>query len=668
MQSIRMLRPMMVALIVSLQLGASGDEPVAPGIEQLYRLDELPRLKSSVFVGSVSSYDRTGGNDDGFSGTYSYVAKEDDGLVIAELQGPGVVYRIWTPTPTDDLVEFFFDGETEPRIRVPFRDMFTGTAAPFVAPLVGYGAGGFYSYLPLPYEKSCKVIVRAPRVQFYQINYATYPAGAAITTWSASQNAEAQLHVERARKLLAQSGSVTNVQDFSEHIVPPGASVTEHVRKATIASGETAVLFETDTPGRIAGFSLTPSSALVGKERDLVLRITWDGASQPAVLVPAGDFFGYAWGKPAMRSLLAGTAGNVNYCLFPMPFDRSAKIELVSERVGGAAVDVECRVVFSPTPRRADEGKFYAVWRRENPTTKGRPFTFFEGTGRGHLVGCIQQAQGMVSGSTYFFEGDDETTIDGETTVRGTGSEDFYNGGWYDVPDRWEKTLSFPLSGCLGYQKHLGRTGGYRLMLGDAYAFRQSILQTIEHAPTNNDLETDYVGVTFAYLVDPPEGDSQLPSVSQRSVVDFTEIVFTPAWAVPIRSFTFRGATLTKMEETIDEKPAAFLRMVSGESDWFGHPFVALECDIPAAGTYEVFVEVVQGPEQAKVQLFQDEVPRGAPLDMYSATRRRSPALSLGKLQVEEGLSTLMLKLVGKNESSTGWGIDLMTVRYHRID
>ncbi len=41
---------------------------------------------------------------------------------------------------------------------------------------------------------------------------------------------------------------------------------------------------------------------------------------------------------------------------------------------------------------------------------------------------------------------------------------------------------AMPLSGCLGYQKHLGRTGGYRLMIGDAYAFKQSIVQTIEHA------------------------------------------------------------------------------------------------------------------------------------------------------------------------------------------
>ncbi len=146
----------------------------------------------------------------------------------------------------------------------------------------------------------------------------------------------------------------------------------------------------------------------------------------------------------------------------------------------------------------------------------------------------------MVSGNTLFFEGDDETTLDGITTIRGTGSEDFFNGGWYDVPGRWEKQLSFPLSGCLGYQKHLGRTGGYRLMLGDAYAFRKSIRQTIEHAGTENSLPTDYCAVTYLYLLQNSTLEQTLPPAADRKVVDLQQIVFTPSWSVPIQAFTFR--------------------------------------------------------------------------------------------------------------------------------
>ena len=581
-------------------------EPWVPGLTELGRLDLLPRFKSSVFVGSVSSYDRTGGNDDGFSGKYSFVAKEDGGLVIADLQGPGVIYRIWTPTPSDDWFEFYFDGEKTPRIRVKFGDIFSGVQSPFTAPLVGFGAGGFYCYVPLPYQKSCKIVARAERVQFYQINYATYPEDVAIATWKAATDPETLAMQQRAQTLFGSAGG-----DLSQSVAPAGVTCTSQAQQVSIAPGSSATLFETQTGGRIVGLRISPASALSGKARDLVLRITWDGQPQAAVLCPAGDFFGYAWGQPATRSLLVGTTENTSYCYFPMPFDKSAKIELLSERADGPPVELRAEVITAPVPRQADEGRFHAVWRRENPTTKGQPFTFVACEGRGHLVGCFLQAQGMVSGETPFFEGDDETTIDGETTIRGTGSEDFFNGGWYDVPDRWEKNLSFPLSGCLAYQKPLGRSGGYRLMLGDAYAFRKSIHQTIEHAPTGNDLDADYVGVTFLYLAGPSSVAGTLPPVAERQVVDPTRIVFKPAWAVPIRAFTFRGATLTKMDEDVDGKKTSFLRMQSGASDWFGAPFIALECVLPAAGKYRVTIEAVKGPDQAVVQLYRNEMPAG---------------------------------------------------------
>ena len=81
------------------QPGRNPTEAPAPGLAEIARLDLLPRCKASVKVASISSYDRTGGNDVGFSGRYSFLRNECDGLVIADLQGPGVIYRIWTPTP-----------------------------------------------------------------------------------------------------------------------------------------------------------------------------------------------------------------------------------------------------------------------------------------------------------------------------------------------------------------------------------------------------------------------------------------------------------------------------------------------------------------------------------------------------------------------------------------
>ena len=52
--------------------------------------------------------------------------------MIAELKGPGVITRIWTPTPNDSPLEFFFDGETTPRLVLPFRQIFEGTTRRFL--------------------------------------------------------------------------------------------------------------------------------------------------------------------------------------------------------------------------------------------------------------------------------------------------------------------------------------------------------------------------------------------------------------------------------------------------------------------------------------------------------------------------------------------------------
>jgi hypothetical protein len=190
-----------------------------------------------------------------------------------------------------------------------------------------------------------------------------------------------------------------------------------------------------------------------------------------------------------MRSLLIGTSGDTCYSYLPMPYDRSVRVELASDDPQSHSIAVQGEVKTSATPRAEHEGKLYAIWRRENPTTQGKPFTFVDAQGRGHAVGFVLQAQGMEPGAVpLYFEGDDQTTIDGKLVIHGTGSEDFFNGGWYDVPGQWEDRVALPLSGALDYKRYLGRTGGYRILVTDAYPFTKSILSTIEHGPTGNAL------------------------------------------------------------------------------------------------------------------------------------------------------------------------------------
>ena len=543
--------------------GAPPFEPAAVGIDELARLDLLPRLRRSVEIGMVSSYDRSGGNDDGFSGAYSFLRKEQGGLVLADLDGPGAIYRIHTPTPTDDVVEFYFDGGSEPGLSLKVIELFDGTRPPFLAPLVGSGAGGYTSYVPLTFRRSCKIVLKAESFQFYDLNYAVFPEDVEVETYTDPPDEDFLARVAKAGGIIGRAGT-----DIAAVVAPSGAALSRKRIEVRLAPGGRALICRSSKPGRIVGLRLGPASAFAGEGRDILIRAYWDGAPEPAIDSPVGDLFGYSFGDPAARSLLLGTADDgMNYLHFPMPFAESARIELVSERAPGSRpVDFEAEVVTAPVGKADDEGRFYAWWRRENPCVEGRPYTFLKTMGRGHVVGVILQAQGLESGHTGFFEGDDRVVIDGALAVPGTGSEDSFNGGWYDVPGRWETRTSLPLSGCLDYKKPLARTGGYRFMPTDAYAFRESIDYTIEHGPEGNAVPTDYTSVVFFYALEPPEpGHGVLPLAAERRVRGLERIVFVPGWNVPIHTMSIRNATWTKEVSAIGEARVRHFTMRTGE-------------------------------------------------------------------------------------------------------
>jgi hypothetical protein len=641
-------------------VNAAGNAAV--GVDELARLDLLPRFKRSVRVGLVSSYDRTGGNDDGFSGKYSFVRKEPGGLVLADLEGPGAIYRIHTPTPTDDVVEFYFDGETAPRLSLKVNELFDGTRPPFVAPLVGSGVGGYTCYVPLTYRRSCKIFLRAESFQFYDINYAVYPADAEVATYEDPPSPEFMARAGKAAALVARAGT-----DISGALVPAGAKVETKTARATLPPGGKATIFESGKPGRIVGLRLGPAAAFAGAERDILLRAYWDGAVEPAVDSPVGDLFGYSFGEPAVRSLMLGTADDgANYIYFPMPYERSARIELVSERSGGAAVEVEATIVTADAGKRADEGRFYAMWRRENPCVEGRPFTYLRTEGRGHVVGVILQAQGLESGGTSFFEGDDRAVIDGELAVPGTGSEDSYNGGWYDVPGRWEMRTSLPLSGCLDYVKPLARTGGYRFFLTDAYAFSRSIDFTIEHGPEGNAVPTDYTSVVFFYAQDAPAGLEPMRPAAERRVGALDRVVFVPGWNVPIHTMSLQNAVWTKASSAVGKDRVRHFSMRTSGEDVFGPHHVAFVCGLPEAGRYRISVKAILGPDQGTVRIFERDRPAGQAVNLYAAERAVGAPAELGVFEMRKGDNIVYLHLVGADPRSKGMGMDLVELIFER--
>jgi len=630
-------------------------------VDTLSRLDLLPTLRTGYRVGAVTSYDRTGGNDDGFSGTYSFVRKEGNDLVLADLKGPGCITRLHTPTPTNDLLEFYLDGETTPRITMPFRQYFTGEHTPFVAPLVAMAGGGCYTYVPIPYAKSCKVLLRAPKIRFYDLNYVQYPAGTKVESYREGSVSKAS--IARAAAALAGSPAENRAQ-FNQ---PPGSKLLTLKFDAIVSPGKATTIFETKKGGRIASFRIGPASAFAGRERDLLLRVTWDGEKAPSILLPLGDFFGYAWGKPVVRSSMLGTDDGTNYCNFPMPFARSAKFEIVSLRKGGGGIPIHGEIVWGNRPLQPTEGRFYAAWRRENPTTKGKPFTWLDTQGRGHLVGVSLQAQGAESGLPIFFEGDDRTVIDGAQAIHGTGSEDFFNGGWYAIPGRWERTFSLPFSGCLLYHDYLGRTGGYRFMLNDAYSFEKSIQQTIEHGPENNQVVTDYVGVAYYYADRPQPGPKPLPTAATLRVNDPTRIVFGAHWNMPLSTFGLSGCTITRGDLKVGQGSVHALSLRAANAGGFADAHFGLRADLPRAGKYKVYVHAVKGPAGGVFRLSDGTSFLGPEVDLYASEPTEDKRLYMGEFEAQEGENVIFLQAVGKNPASSAFGADLVFVICERV-
>jgi hypothetical protein len=213
----------------------------------------------------------------------------------------------------------------------------------------------------------------------------------------------------------------------------------------------------------------------------------------------------------------------------------------------------------------------------------------------------------------------------------------------------------------------MGRTGAYRLFLSDALPYRESIDLTIEHAPTGNDLLTDYTSVTFLYSAERPDALAPLPPIAERRVVDFDRVVFSPGWNVPIHAFSLSSATLSKVEEEVGGERVRMLSLKATGEDIFGPHHVAFELEAPEAGRYRVLVEAMTGPSQGELRLFRNEEPLGEPVDLYADKRAKSPPLLLGVVDLEAGGNILFFRSTGKNSASKGIDIDLVTIVLERI-
>lgn len=176
---------------------SSGNGPV--GWEVYRQLDRLPELASGVDARQFSSFDRTGGNDDGFFGTYSCLDLVDGRCVIAEHTGPGELQSIWSTRgffgDSGDVTEtgtlrIELDGQVV--LDAPFQDVVDGElGTPFIHPLVtttDQSSGGVTIRVPMPYRESMRVSTEH-NPSFYHVGYRAFADAAGVQTFDPEDRA-----------------------------------------------------------------------------------------------------------------------------------------------------------------------------------------------------------------------------------------------------------------------------------------------------------------------------------------------------------------------------------------------------------------------------------------------------------------------------------------------
>ena len=314
--------------------------------------------------------------------------------------------------------------------------------------------------------------------------------------------------------------------DWGEH-----RHMEARIKSILIAPGETHTMASISGAGMITRIWMTTLLPFNAHAlRNLVLRFYWDGETHASVESPFGDFFGAPFGayQPYASAPMSLTAGAFN-CLWLMPYETGAQLEITNE--GASAVDpFFYNITYQETPEGPPSNlRFHALWRRENPTRPGVPYTILNAEGSGHYVGCHLNMQNRewwlrppmrdISFPRGFglgmMEGWETITRDGETepSIRGTGTEDYFNGAWYYLLQGGR--FSAPYHGCILRDVLRSRIAVYRFDMSAPVSFSRSLQVRINHG-FSNELTCDYSSTAYWYQAEPHHPFPELPPVPLR--------------------------------------------------------------------------------------------------------------------------------------------------------
>ena len=452
-----------------------------------FKIDTLPFLRTGVQTHQFCSYDRAGDN---YDWEYFPLYMDTNGeCVIFDAMGPGCLYRhhmnIWHGLPIYKGVHirYYFDDEPKPRIDMDISTFFS-TNNPlgiFQPPLAWDGKDRFrIFYHPMYFKKRLKVALSSEpggpgtvlepwtgdsrkhpdgnrsHWHWYQYTYQLFTEDRGLDSWTP----------EAGRRMMPDLLNACNVSEEHVHATQDCKAKTVSCK---IKAGRTATLWKTSKAGSISAIcmKISPTNSTDALFNSW-LKITFDRAAHPQIEAPLGCFFGAyrtSLGSSCV-SLLLGYSNNQAYCYFPMPFWKSAVIQ-IENRNQSNNVTVTAIVDYKTSVTQYSQdccGYLFANYHREDPRVEGIDYTYLD------TSNCSGQVVGHVTGRwNTCMEEDERTYFDESQTpwIIGEGFEDDHGMGW------GLQNLTLPVFGAISAKGGAG--GVYRFLLPDMYCFSDGI-------------------------------------------------------------------------------------------------------------------------------------------------------------------------------------------------
>ena len=568
------------------------------------------------------------------------IRPEGSGFVVAEMEGPGCIRRIWSAAPKEGHVRIYLDGNPEPVVDLPFIGYFDCKNAPFTYPsLVHTVALGWNNYVPIPYQKSCKIVMDKDWGAYYHFVYTTFPKGTTIPTLTRDLSAEELAALNKADRYL-RKGLETD---------PAGHRQGESTefKQVELSAGQESVVVVLDGPQAITGLWIKLDPGVdVSVLRNVDLKISWDGEKNPSVWSPIGDFFGTGPGLNKYKSLPLGMTDGGFYSYWYMPFGKKAVVELANE--GDKPFAGQIMVTHAPLTKPIEQlARFHAKWHRDAflPTEKERwiDWPMLKAEGKGRFCGVSLEVWNPKGG--WWGEGDEKFFVDGELfpSTIGTGSEDYFGYAWCN-PTLFQNAYHNQTR----VTNNVGHVAVNRWHIVDNIPFQKSFEGDIEKYYLN-DRPTLYASTVYWYLS--PDGSDPYKAVP---VKDRSYFINPPRAGIPgaLEGESLK-AEVTGGNTSIQDLAGKW----SGDAHlWWtqGKPGDALKVTVPVkkAGNYDFMVALTKARDYGIVELSLDGIKLGGPIDLYDPNVVPTGEISLGIRSLNAGDHILSVEITGANEQA----------------